>query len=317
MPSSDIPHSAQTNSSEAPPQDSSPWLSVLIPSYEFAAGVDRILETLASQRPSGVECIVRDDSRTNDVQDLVNAHIRRRDVAGLTYVRSPELKGAVNNWNALMAMARGEYIVLMHHDEVPLGSDFFATLHHELHADGGTDVLVLGCMVGRESGTHLRRHMPAVIQSSLIRFSGSGYLLRRNFIGPPSVLVMRRSACPVFDARLKWLVDVDWMHRAMQTATVRSRVSTQLHVASLQRNGASITSTLKGRLHEIERTELALICAEQKVGKWSVILQPRNIWDRTAASMESGAWLVLKVGLRLWAQVVRTRNPYHRPGADT
>lgn len=316
MPSSDTPRSAQTNSSEAPSQDSSPWLSVLIPSYEYAAGVDRILQALASQRPSGVECIVRDDSRSNDVQSMVNAHIQQQDVASLTYVRSPEPRGAVNNWNALMATARGEYIVLMHHDEVPLEQDFFASLYRELHADGGTDVLILGCMVGQESSALLRRHMPAAIQSLLIRVLGSGYLLRRNFIGPPSVLVMRRSACPTFDARLKWLVDVDWMHRAMRTATVRSRVSTKLHVASLQRNGASITSTLKGSLREIERMELAQICAERNIGKWSALLQPRSIWSRTAAAVEAGSWMALKVGLRLGAQVVRTRNPYRRPGAD-
>ena len=316
MPSPDTQQSAQTNSRETPSQDFLPWLSVLIPSYEYAAGVDRILETLASQRPPGVECIVRDDSRSSDVQDIVNAHIRRQDVAGLPYVRSSEPKGAVNNWNALIAMARGEYIVLMHHDEAPLGPDFYATLCRELHADGGADVLVLGCMVGHESGTHLRRHMPAAIQSLLISVLGSGYLLRRNFIGPPSVLVMRRSACPTFDARLKWLVDVDWMHRAMQTATVRSKVSTQLLVASLQRNGASITSTLRGNLHEIKRKELAQICGEQRAGKWTALLQPRNIWSRTAAAMESGSWMALKAVLRLWAQVMRTRNPYHRPGAD-
>ena len=128
-----MPH---TNISEAPSQDFSPWLSVLIPSYEYSVGVDRILETLASQRPSGVECIVRDDSHSNDVQDMVEGHIRRQEVAHIEYVRSLNRKGAVDNWNSLLAMAKGEYILLMHHDEAPIGPDFFTALRSELSDDG-------------------------------------------------------------------------------------------------------------------------------------------------------------------------------------
>lgn len=314
MQSSDIPRSTQTTSSEAPSLDSSPWLSVLIPSCEYAAGVDRILQALASQRPSGVECIVRDDSRSNDVQDMVNSHIRKQDVAGLAYVRSPESKGAVNNWNALIAMARGEYIVLMHHDEAPLGPDFFATLYRELHADGGTDVLVLGCMVGQESGTQLRRHMPAAIQSLLIRVLGAGYLLRHNFIGPPSVFVVRRNACLPFDIRLKWLVDVDWMNRCMRPDNIRSRVSRGCRVASLQRTAASITSTLGNKVRDIEKAELKQICAGHHVGRWSTLLQPRTGWQRALASLDLALWVTLKVVVRLLALVARTRNPFTATG---
>jgi glycosyltransferase involved in cell wall biosynthesis len=314
MPSSDTPRSAQTNSSEAPSQDSSPWLSLLIPSYEYAAGVDRILQALASQRPPGVECIIRDDSSSNDVKDMVNAHIQQKDVACLTYVRSPEPKGAVYNWNALMAMARGEYIVLMHHDEAPLGPDFFANLYRELHADSGTDVLVLGCMVGQESSALLRRHMPAAIQSLLVRMLGSGYLLRHNFIGPPSVFVVRRNASLPFDVRLMWLVDVDWMNRCMRPDNMRSKISRCCRVASLQRNAASITSTLGNQVREIEKAELKQICAGQHVGRWATLLQPRTGWHRALASLDLALWVTLKVVVRLLALVGRTRNPFTATG---
>lgn len=308
MPEADNLNKNQKNSNEAHSTDFSPWLSVLIPSYEYASGVDRILKILASQKPLGVECIVSDDSSSDDVQNRVNTHLQ--DVSDLTYVRSSEPKGAANNWNALLAMARGEYIVLMHHDEAPLGPDFFATLHRELHADGGTDILVLGCMVGQESGSHLRLHMPQAIQSLLIRVLGPCYLLRHNFIGPPSVFVVRRSACLPFDNKLKWLVDVDWMNRCMRPKNLRSKVSRRCLVASLQRTGASITSTLGNQVREIERTELKQICAEQHLGRWAELLQPRSVWNRFIASLELALWVALKVVIRLVTLIARPSNPF-------
>lgn len=307
-----MPH---TNISEAPSQDFSPWLSVLIPSYEYSVGVDRILETLASQRPSGVECIVRDDSHSNDVQDMVEGHIRRQEVAHIEYVRSLNRKGAVDNWNSLLAMAKGEYILLMHHDEAPIGPDFFTALRSELSDDGGVDVLIVGCLIGQESGTHLRRHMPVSLQCLVLCAMGSGYLLRHNFIGPPSVFVIKRTACPSFDANLNWLVDVDWMNRAMQPAFLRCKFSRVLCVASLQRTDASITSTLKDNLQEIKRTELAHICSEQNVGRMEALLQPRNLREKCLVALDSAMWLAVKLATRL--VITRTRNPFHmsRPGA--
>lgn len=311
-----FPHYKPKNS-ESLHEDRLPWLSVLIPAYEYAKGVDRILEAIASQKPFDVECIVRDDSYSDDVRNVVEGHIRRQEVAHLTYIRSPDRKGAVDNWNSLVTMARGEYIVLMHHDEVPLGPDFFAALRSELSADGGTDVLVLGCLIGQESGAHLRRHMPVVLQSFLLRVMGSAYLLRHNFLGPPSVFVIRRSLCPSFDVRLRWLVDVDWMNRGLQPDSLRWRVSRYLRVASLQRTGASITSSLKDKLRDIERTELAQICYEQDVGPWAALLQPRNVWSRCLAVLDTSVWFAIKVSIRLLALVARTRNLFHLSGSGS
>ena len=310
MLSSDTIRHVQSARSDNPHKDCSPWLSVLIPAYEYSAGVDRILEALASQQPVGVECIVRDDSLSDEVQQVVEARIRRQEVTTLTYVRSQDQNGAVDNWNALLAMAKGEYILLMHHDEAPLGPDFFAALRSELFADGDTDVLLLGCLVGLEYGSHLRCHMPAAVQSFLLRVMGSAYLLRRNFAGPPSVFVVRRSACLPFDNKLKWLVDVDWMNRCMRPKNLRSKVSRRCLVASLQRTGASITSTLGNQVREIERTELKQICAEQHLGRWAELLQPRSVWNRFIASLELALWVALKVVIRLVTLIARPSNPF-------
>jgi glycosyltransferase involved in cell wall biosynthesis len=310
MPPAHTHHKDSTDSSVAKSRNCSPWLSVLVPAYEYATGVNRILDALATQRPHGVECIVRDDSRSDGVQDVVMPRIHHQDVACLTYIRNAEPNGAVNNWNALMSMARGEYIVLMHHDEAPLEPDFFAALQHELHVDEGTDVLVLGCMVGKESGMHLRRHMPAAVQSLLLRVMGSGYLLRHNFIGSPSMIVIRRSVCPPFDARLKWLVDVEWMNRGISSGRLSCKVSGRCMVASLQRTGDSITASLGNRVREIECAELAQICTEQDVGGWAVLLQPRTVWNSLLVRLDSTLWVSLKVLVRLIALVTRKRNPF-------
>jgi glycosyltransferase involved in cell wall biosynthesis len=317
MPSPDTPQHPELATGISQAQDNLPWLSVLIPAYEYALGVDRILSSLAAQMPVGVECIVRDDSGSNEVQNVVEGWILREEVPCLTYMRSPKSEGAVDNWNSLLAIAKGEYVLLMHHDEAPLGPDFFALLQQELYADGGTDVLILGCMIGQESSVHLRRHMPAVLQSYLLNVMGPTYLLRHNFIGPPSVLVIRKSACPPFDARLKWLVDVDWMYRAINPILMRCRISNVLRVASLERASASITSTLKGKLKEIERRELTQICTEQDVGRLSILLQPSSWQGKCLSTLDSTMWFAVKITMRLLFLWSPMPNPFRLSRSDS
>lgn len=288
------------------------WLSVLIPSYEYAEGVDRILEAIAMQKPFGVECIIRDDSISDDVRDLVGKYLKSNEFNHLIYVKNADLKGAVENWNSLLSMARGKFVILMHHDEFPIGKEFFTELREELFAFNDNNILVMGCLIAKESDAYLRRHMPALIQSFLLKIMGPTYLLRHNFIGPPSVIVARRSTFQYFDSRFKWLVDVEWMNRSLQLNFMRYRISRNLCVASLTRREASITASLKSNLSEIERMELARICAEQEVGLWSLLLQPRNVSGRLLKFIDSCAWMALKILAHLLAFMVRVRNPFYQ-----
>ena len=100
-----------------------PWLSLLIPAYDFPAGVDRILDSVAAAADERIECLVGDDSTTPEVERRVRAHAAFAS-GRVAYVRNVPARGAVTNWNEMITRASGEYLLFMHHDECPAGSEW-------------------------------------------------------------------------------------------------------------------------------------------------------------------------------------------------
>jgi len=64
---------------------------------------------------------VHDDSPDRDIE-IEMSRERFRDVI---YQRNDPPLGAVANWNGLIELATGRYILLIHHDEYPSQPDFF------------------------------------------------------------------------------------------------------------------------------------------------------------------------------------------------
>lgn len=60
----------------------------------------------------------------------------------------------------------------------------------------------------------VRLHTPRRLRRWIVnRFPA--YLLRRNVLGPPSVIVLKESLRAPFDPRIPWMVDVEWYHRIL------------------------------------------------------------------------------------------------------
>jgi glycosyltransferase involved in cell wall biosynthesis len=226
----------------------------LVPAFEYADGVGRILAACAPGHPS-CEVIVSDDSRDDSVREVVERVSAR--IHGLTYVRNRPALGAVENWNALLGMARGRYCLLLHHDEFPLCQGFPARLAHSLQCAKNPDVLVLGCVLVDERSGRNRVHLPGLLREEVVR-NHPRYLFRRNVIGPPSVVVARRAVYPRFDPMLRWLVDVD-VYYQLFAAPVSIAFDHLLRVGSLSGRAESITASLRPALRDLRKRELAYL----------------------------------------------------------
>lgn len=269
-----------------------PWLSLLIPAYEHPAGVLRILDRLHAGRVTGVECLINDDSQSDAVNAAVSSHPLHR-AGGVIYRRNRPALGAVPNWNDLLTRARGEYLLLMHHDECPERDDFFAVLKDQLATPYAPDVLLLACLLPTMGDRCLRQHVPIWLRRVLMRL-GPEHLLRHNTLGPPSVLVVRRSMCVGFDPALKWLVDVEWMVRLLRQAGLRWRFAKQLAVVSMPHAATSITASLGGEISRLSVEESRQI--RERLGPSQVfcLLVPDTAAKRLLARFEGGLWLVVR-----------------------
>ncbi len=236
-----------------PDHASQPLLSILVPAYRYADGVARILAGLAPWPSEACEVLVFDDSPDDAVADVV----RNFNACGgcrADYRHNTPALGAVPNWNALIAAARGRHVWLLHHDEFPIGKYFVDRLLARLGATDAADVLLLDCLLADAASGRNRRHLPAAMRLALARHAPC-YLYRRNVIGPASALIVRRAHYPVFEPQLRWLVDVDAYAQLLQVRGIRVDLAVDLQVGSVLARQDSITATLQPGLARLEQAE--------------------------------------------------------------
>jgi len=267
-------------STEARPEPQ-PLLSILIPAYNYAFGVRRIVVPLLFEGRSDIEILVQDDSDNDGVEVamrlLASSHAR------LHYARNSPALGAVHNWNSLLQHARGKYVILIHHDDFPLSKTFTADLLGELESNAWPDALILSCLT---YDVARKRIVPGVC-NALRGFIGRhhpSYLLRRNVFGPPSVLVVRRDLLGEYDPALKWLVDAEAYFRLL-TAQPRRLIFSSLMMVSSTGLPNSISTAIGGSVRDIAKTELAYLEKKYEAGShginpsWQLMsLLDRPLW---------------------------------------
>ena len=94
-------------------------LSILIPTYNFKSGINRILdciESIEEDLHDYVEIIISDDSDKVIVPKERDEYLKKS-FKNYIYTHNKQSLGAVNNWNKLISIAKGDYFWLLHHDE--------------------------------------------------------------------------------------------------------------------------------------------------------------------------------------------------------
>jgi glycosyltransferase involved in cell wall biosynthesis len=225
-------------------------LSILIPSYSYSEGIDRILSKLSNVSDFRFEIIISDDSPDDEVQSVVEKH--NNTLHNIIYIKNMPSLGAVNNWNSLIAKAKGEYILVLHHDEFPLDYDFIGSLVKYIEINEYPDVVLLQCFLMEEGFGRKYLHAPNFLKTGIIKFFPS-FLIIRNVIGPVSAFVFKAGLAEPFDKNLVWLVDVDFYYRILKKA--KSVNGSPIRIGSTINRVNSITFGLRNRIKFIRRNE--------------------------------------------------------------
>ncbi len=280
-------------------QSERPLLSILIPAYQYAEGVCRILGGIQPLSLGTCEVIVFDDSLDGEVEGAV-AYWRGSTGMQVAYQRNRPPKGAAANWNALLDVARGEFCWLLHHDEFPIRTNFVEELIAVLRQNPEVDVLLLDCVLVDPASGWNRRHLPIWLRTLVVqRFPY--YLFRRNVIGPTSSLVVRRALYPRFDVRLRWLIDVDAYVRLLRI-TKRLKLCPQIQIGSLLRRVDSITARLGSSIPQLGQEERAYLReVHPEDGFWLAPVASESVWNRLIRVSEIVGWNVMRVCTRIVA----------------
>ncbi len=269
-------------------------LSILIPAYEFAFGVRRILDSLSLSNHQNLEIIISDDSASGEVEGVWLQHPLKDRVL---YRRNSPKLGAIRNWNSLLRQASGEYLLLLHHDEWPLHSDF-ARLVIETLRSNRPDLAYLALYKLTSDGRAARPHMPQFIKSLVLSHCPS-YLYRRNVIGAPSCIIVKRDLSLQFNENLTWLVDAHWYNRLLAQRPRIIGIADAVMMSALHAD--SISASLGDEKKPVARKEAAQLLRD---GKRLVVLRliaGDGNWAKLMAAVESCLWGVVKAGTYIWS----------------
>jgi glycosyltransferase involved in cell wall biosynthesis len=226
-------------------------LSILIPSYCYPMGVEKILTTLAEGNDCRVECIISDDSPDDGVQTIFEKY--RHKFSNIEYIKNSPSLGAVMNWNSLIARSHGKYVLLMHHDEFPLDATFIRDLLCLINNNKEADIVLLKCYLVDEKNRkylHAFNFLKAVVVKYFLPF-----ILTKNIIGPTSVIVFNKNLSESFDDNLTWFVDSDFYYRILRKSN--KIIFGKIGIGSELNRIQSITHGLKNNIDSIRRKEMS------------------------------------------------------------
>jgi glycosyltransferase involved in cell wall biosynthesis len=96
------------------PHAETPLVTIAIPAYNRPEMLAEALASIAQQTVKiPMEVIVCDDGRLEETRAMVAGYSREDYI----YVANSETIGAVANWNKCLALARGEFVMVLHEDD--------------------------------------------------------------------------------------------------------------------------------------------------------------------------------------------------------
>jgi len=224
-------------------------VSVIIPTFNNLSLFKRALNSIIDQRNVNFEVIIVDDSTNNDIEFFLSDIKDHR----VKYFHNKPNLGAIKNWNYGLNMARGQFVILLHHDESFNDKyNYLATAISSLR-ERRADIVVSNIVVNQHDGSSRVAAFPLILRKIIFnRFLSILFAL--NIIGPVSCVIFKRELITNFDERLHWLVDVDWYYRIFKGRSVYFDKS--LIVNSMHGHSDQITQNIDIALQNINDSEV-------------------------------------------------------------
>ena len=190
-----------------------PRLSVCIPSYNQARFIGAAVDSVLAQAYGDFELLVIDDCSTDGTREIVAGYASDSRVR---YIASPVNRGMVENWNACLDEARGEYVKFLFGDDLFVSPDalgrMVAALDAEPHVSLVTTARVLVDAAGCRTGISEPFRRDRTISGTVV--ITRCLAAQRNLVGEPSAVMFRKSqAGRGFNVRYRQYVDLEmWFH---------------------------------------------------------------------------------------------------------
>lgn len=171
----------------------------------------RLLESIGKQDYNNFEVVITDDSGAdNAIEHYIDSNHFK---FPLSYIKNKIPLGSPLNWIESIKHAKGEWIKIMHDDDAFFGSDSLRKFSQSIYFN--TDVIFSGYVIHDEKSDSRSVKLLSKIRFQQIK-KNPFLLFASNEIGPPSVMLFKKSITEQFDNRLKWIVDWEFYIRVIK-----------------------------------------------------------------------------------------------------
>ncbi len=238
-----------------------PKVSICIPTYQQADKLLILFRSVEVQSFRDFEVIVTDDSYDNEVEDLCKSEFN----FSIQYHRNSPAKGSPENWNAAIALAKGDWIKLIHHDDFFYNAESLKTFVEEAEKNPQTDYFFCRTSIlDTHSGNQFSYSVNTITLNRISDFSA--YLFHKNLIGAPSTGFFKNGLVETYDKLLIWLVDIEFYCRILKSNRVKG-IDSELITTTISEN--QLTSNLKNN-RNVELSEF-FYCYAKLIGNFDRI----------------------------------------------
>jgi len=238
--------------------------SILIPTKDYTKGLKRILENIP-EKNLNIKIIISDDSSNNKIKN----YITKLDKKNITYIKNQPRLGLAKNWNQLLSLCKSKYFMYLHNDDYITQKDFFANLFRIIKNKNYPQVLSVKTKIVNNKSNSEKWHIKYFLRNFLYNMSKK-YILRRNFIGPVSSLVIKNNNLPKFDTKLRWLVDADFYYKLINKKKIK--FTDELFICAEYNSEFSQHHENKGKISALNKKEFYYILKKYHFNNKSIFI---------------------------------------------
>jgi glycosyltransferase involved in cell wall biosynthesis len=225
--------------------NSSPLISICIPTYNGEQYLQEALDSIAVQTYRNIEVIISDDASTDCTMEICKSFKENSEFPVHIYAHHPAGIGA--NWNHCIKKAKGEYIKFLFQDDV-LTNDCLAEFLKNINYDNTVFNIVI-CkrlilddgsaysLKWKEANSDLQAGLAHdkegnnIITSAFFK-TPAFYERATNILGEPTACFYNSSIFEkvgLFNEKMKQILDLEFLHRCLKTEKILVIKSTLVH----------------------------------------------------------------------------------------
>ena len=189
-------------------------ISICIPAYKRITDLKILLDSIGRQTFKNFEVIITDDSPDDTVKNFCDAY---PNVFELVYYKNSIALGTPENWNEGIRKATGTWVKLMHDDDYFATENSLALFVAAIESDKQAMVFY-SAFIFEDVANHTKKKITCNWFDRFFLSLSPYHLLRRNYFGNPSCIIVKKKVPFLYDNRFKYIVDFAYYIELLQNS---------------------------------------------------------------------------------------------------